>query len=131
MSVIAIVASSGVGIVETFAAGEGHFVLQIVREHHFEKVADRNTFDFALVSLAGAMRLRGDVIEDVRLVAGAVECVPRRLQEAEARLRGASLGPGSAEAAAAAAVQDAEPLRHNGFKVPLLGNLVARAVRGD
>ncbi len=98
---------------------------------HFEKVADRNTFDFALVSLAGAMRLRGDVIEDVRLVAGAVECVPRRLQEAEARLRGASIGPGSAEAAAAAAVQDAEPLRHNGFKVPLLGNLVARAVRGD
>ena len=33
-------ASSGVGIVETFAAGEGHFVLQIVREHHFEKVAE-------------------------------------------------------------------------------------------
>lgn len=33
-------ASSGVGIVETFAAGEGNFVLQIVREHHFEKVAE-------------------------------------------------------------------------------------------
>ena len=33
-------ASSGVGIVETFEAGEGNFVLQIVREHHFEKVAE-------------------------------------------------------------------------------------------
>ena len=32
--------SSGVGIVETFAAGEGHFVLQIVREHHFAALAD-------------------------------------------------------------------------------------------
>lgn len=32
--------SSGVGIVETFQAGEGNFVLQIVREHHFEKVAE-------------------------------------------------------------------------------------------
>ena len=31
--------TSGVGIVETFAAGEGHFVLQVVREHHFEKLA--------------------------------------------------------------------------------------------
>ncbi|MEQ8840758.1 MAG: CoA transferase [Acidimicrobiales bacterium] len=31
--------SSGVGIVETFSAGEGSFVLQIVREPHFEKVA--------------------------------------------------------------------------------------------
>jgi xanthine dehydrogenase YagS FAD-binding subunit len=95
---------------------------------HFEKVADRNTFDFALVSLAGAMRLRGEVIEDVRLVAGAVECVPRRLREAEDGLRGASIGPESAEAAAAVAVQGADPLRHNGYKVPLLSNLVARAV---
>lgn len=33
-------ASSGIGIVETFEAGEGNFVLQIVREHHFEKVAE-------------------------------------------------------------------------------------------
>ena len=33
-------AASGIGIVETFAAGEGHFVLQIVREHHLEKVAE-------------------------------------------------------------------------------------------
>jgi len=33
-------ASSGVGIVETFEAGRGNFVLQIVREHHFEKVAE-------------------------------------------------------------------------------------------
>jgi crotonobetainyl-CoA:carnitine CoA-transferase CaiB-like acyl-CoA transferase len=33
-------ASSGVGIVETFEAGQGNFVLQIVREHHFEKVAE-------------------------------------------------------------------------------------------
>lgn len=33
-------ASSGVGIVETFEAGKGNFVLQIVREPHFEKVAE-------------------------------------------------------------------------------------------
>ncbi len=32
-------AESGVGIVETFAAGEGHFVLQCVREHHFAELA--------------------------------------------------------------------------------------------
>jgi len=32
-------ASSGVGIVETFAASDGHFVLQVVREHHFETLA--------------------------------------------------------------------------------------------
>ncbi len=33
-------AAGGVGIVETFEAGQGNFVLQIVREHQFEKVAE-------------------------------------------------------------------------------------------
>ena len=33
-------ASSGLGIVDTFAAGKGHFVLQIVRPHHFETLAE-------------------------------------------------------------------------------------------
>ena len=33
-------ASHDVGIVETFAAGQGHFVLQVVREHHFERLAE-------------------------------------------------------------------------------------------
>lgn len=32
-------ASTPMGIVETFAAREGHFVLQVVREHHFEALA--------------------------------------------------------------------------------------------
>ena len=32
--------SHDVGIVETFAAGRGHFVMQVVREHHFERLAD-------------------------------------------------------------------------------------------
>ncbi len=33
-------ASSGVGIVETFEAGEGFFVMQVVREHQFECLAE-------------------------------------------------------------------------------------------
>ena len=33
-------ASSDVGVVETFAAGQGHFVLQVVREHHFQRLAE-------------------------------------------------------------------------------------------
>ena len=33
-------AAANVGIVETFAAGQGHFVLQVVREHHFERLAE-------------------------------------------------------------------------------------------
>jgi crotonobetainyl-CoA:carnitine CoA-transferase CaiB-like acyl-CoA transferase len=33
-------ADLGIGIVETFAASDGHFVLQVVREHHFAKLLD-------------------------------------------------------------------------------------------
>ncbi len=33
-------ASADVGVVDTFAAGEGHFVLQVVREHHFNRLAE-------------------------------------------------------------------------------------------
>lgn len=33
-------ADSAVGIIETFAAGEGHFIVQCVREHQFEKLAE-------------------------------------------------------------------------------------------
>ena len=33
-------ADSAVGIIETFAAGTGHFIVQCVREHQFEKLAE-------------------------------------------------------------------------------------------
>lgn len=33
-------AAADVGIVETFAAGQGHFVMQVVRRHHFERLAE-------------------------------------------------------------------------------------------
>ena len=32
--------TAGTGLIETFAASDGHFVLQVVREHHFEALAN-------------------------------------------------------------------------------------------
>jgi xanthine dehydrogenase YagS FAD-binding subunit len=96
---------------------------------HFEKVADRNTWDFALVSVSAAMQVRGGVIENARIACGAVQCTPRRLTRVEALVRGRRLGEETAEAAGAAAVEGARPLAYNGFKVPLLQNLVKRAFR--
>ena len=98
-------------------------------DFHFEKVADRKTWDFALVSVAAAVREAGGVIEDARIVAGAVECIPRRLTEVEDLVRGRPRDEETAEMAGALAVQDADPLDYNHFKIPLLRNLVKRAVR--
>jgi crotonobetainyl-CoA:carnitine CoA-transferase CaiB-like acyl-CoA transferase len=32
--------AAGTGLIETFAANDGHFVIQVVREHHFEALAN-------------------------------------------------------------------------------------------
>jgi len=49
---------------------------------YFEKVADRNTWDFPLVNIAAAMKVSGaagsEKVDQIRIVAGAVQCVPRR-----------------------------------------------------
>ncbi len=99
-------------------------------EFYFEKVADRNVWDFALVSVAAAIRVSGDTIQDARLACGAVECVPRRLTDVERALRGRPRNEDTANQVAAIATEGARPLNYNHFKVPLMENLVKRAVRG-
>jgi len=99
-------------------------------DFYFEKVADRNTWDFALVSVAAAFRTSGAQIDDASVVCGAVQCVPRRLHDVEALLRGQPRSEETASLAGAEAIREAEPLDYNHFKIPLMENLVKRAVRG-
>ena len=96
---------------------------------YFEKVADRGAWDFPLVNVAAALRLEGGRIADASIVVGAVQCVPRRLTDVENLVRGRVQNAETAAMAGAAAVEGAEPLRYNHFKVPLMENLVKRAVR--
>ena len=100
------------------------------KKFYFEKVADRNVWDFALVSIAVAMSVDGDTIADSRVVCGGVACTPHRLQNVERAVRGKALSEETAEAAAPLASQGAKPLNYNHFKLPLMENLVRRAMRG-
>ncbi len=97
---------------------------------YFEKVADRAAWDFALLSIAAAFRFEGARIADASLVCGAVECVPRQLTAVQAMLRGAERNENTADRAAERAVEGAETLNFNAFKVTLMQNLVRRAIRG-
>ena len=99
-------------------------------EFYFEKVADRNVWDFALVNVAAAMKVSGGSIEDARIVCGAVECTPRRLEAVENAVRGQQRSEQLANQVAAIASDGARPLNYNHFKVPLMENLVKRAIRG-
>jgi xanthine dehydrogenase YagS FAD-binding subunit len=99
-------------------------------QFYFEKVADRTAWDFALVSVAAAFRMDGDVIGDARVVCGAVACVPFRVTAVENALRGAARDAATADNVAPLATEGACALNFNQFKLPLLENLVRRAIRG-
>jgi xanthine dehydrogenase YagS FAD-binding subunit len=93
--------------------------LPFAKTSTYRKVRDRASYAFALVSVAAALRLAGDRIEDVRIALGGVAHKPWRASKAEAALRN---GPATEEAFRAAAIAelaDATPLRDNGFKVEL------------
>ena len=97
---------------------------------YFEKVRDRNVWDFALVSVASAMTTSGNTIERLRLAVNGVAAHPVRLKAVEAAVLGKPRNEATAELAGQLAVRGAEPLQHNGYKVPLMRNLVKRAIRG-
>ena len=100
---------------------------------YFEKVADRNTWDFPLVNIAAAMQVSGaagsEKIDKIRIAAGAVQCVPRRLTAVEQVVAGQPKTADTAMLAGRSAVNGATPRNFNHFKIPLLQNLVTRAIR--
>jgi xanthine dehydrogenase YagS FAD-binding subunit len=97
---------------------------------YFEKVRDRQVWDFPLVNVASAIRAGDGAIADARIVVGAVAARPLRLHEVERSLIGKPRNEETARLAGELAIQGAMALRHNAYKVPLMRNLVRRAVRG-
>ena len=95
---------------------------------YFEKVADRNVWDFSLVNVAAAFKISDDTIEDSRIVCGAVQCTPRRVTDVENAIRGQAKNSATAESVGEMATDGARELAHNGFKVPLMQSLVKRAI---
>lgn len=96
---------------------------------YFEKVADRNVWDFALVNIAMAAKLEDGAISDVSMVCGAVQCTPRRLTEVESLIKGEAPSEELETLVKRVAASGAKPLNYNHFKIPLMENLAARAVR--
>jgi xanthine dehydrogenase YagS FAD-binding subunit len=99
-------------------------------QFYFEKVRDRAVWDFALVNVAAAMVTSGGAIQRIRLAVNGVAAHPVRLTAVEAAVVGKPRNEETAEMAGQIAIRGAEPLQYNGYKVPLLRNLVKRAIRG-
>jgi xanthine dehydrogenase YagS FAD-binding subunit len=101
------------------------------KPYYFEKVRDRQVWDFPLVNVAAAFAVNGTTIDDSRLVVGGVAARPLRLVEAEEAIRGRARSEETARLAADIVARGAVPLRHNAYKIPLMQNLVKRAIRGE
>ncbi|HEX9494302.1 MAG TPA: xanthine dehydrogenase family protein subunit M, partial [Candidatus Limnocylindria bacterium] len=101
----------------------------LARRGAFEKAMERKTWSFALVSVAVSAKVIGGVVRDARIVLGGVAPVPWRARDAEKLLEGRALDDSACQAAADAALERAEPLKDNGYKVPLARELVRRTLR--
>jgi xanthine dehydrogenase YagS FAD-binding subunit len=99
-------------------------------EFYFEKVRDRNVWDFPLMNVASAIRSSADMIQNIRIAVNAVAARPLRLKMVEDAVRGKPRNAATSEAAGKLAVQGAVPLQFNAYKIPLMRNLVKRAISG-
>ena len=93
------------------------------------KFKERESMDFALASVAAAVHLRANKsIAQARVVLGGVAPIPWRAPQAEQFLVGKTLSPDVLAEAARLALQGAQPLEKNAYKVPLAQTLVRRAL---
>ena len=96
---------------------------------HYLKVRDRESYAFALVSVAAAMDLSPDgKIRSARLALGGVAHKPWRATEAETFLAGRPATAENFRAAADAALAGAKGYQHNSFKIELARRTIVRAL---
>jgi xanthine dehydrogenase YagS FAD-binding subunit len=92
------------------------------------KFRDRQSYEFALVSVAAAIRVEDGAVAEVRLALGGVGTKPWRARRAEAALLGRPADEASFAAAARQELAQATPRRQNAFKVELAQRAIVRAL---
>lgn len=100
-------------------------------QFYFEKIRDRNVWDFPLMNVALGVYTSGvGNIERIRIAVNAAAARPLRLKAVEDAVRGKPRNAATGEMAGKLAVQGAVPLQFNAYKIPLMRNLVKRAIVG-
>src|SRR5215469_15489739 len=96
-------------------------------QFYFEKVRDRQVWDFPLLNVASAMKVSGGTIQDARIAVNGAAARPLRLKAVEDAVKGKANNAATGEMAGKLAVQGAMPLQFNAYKIPLMRNLVKRS----
>ena len=95
----------------------------------YVKVRDRASYAFALVSVAGIVKVEGGAISAARLAFGGLAPMPWRDEAVEAALIGQAPGRAAFDAAADALLKDAAGHGENDFKIELARRTLRRALR--
>ena len=95
----------------------------------YVKVAERASWDFALVSAAVQLSFTGGAVGEASVVLGGVASVPWRALDAEEALAGSPVSPEVIELAAQAATAAAKPLEHNRYKTDMARGALRQALR--
>lgn len=93
------------------------------------KVRDRESYAFALVSVAAALELDGERIKEVRVALGGVAHKPWRKPEAEKKLQGKTANERNFAALADDLLRGAKGFGDNDFKITLAKRSIVRALQ--
>ena len=92
------------------------------------KVRERLAWDHAIVAVDTIVESSAGMVRDARVDMGGVAPIPWRPTKAEDYLRGKRLDEAIAKQAGEIALQDAKPLKDNGYKVKLAQDLIQRGL---
>jgi xanthine dehydrogenase YagS FAD-binding subunit len=95
---------------------------------YYLKVRDRNSYAFALISVAAGLEMEGETVKSAGIALGGVALKPWRKVEAEKALAGKARGPEAFASAAQILLADAKGYEHNMFKIELAKQSVVRAL---
>ncbi|MDB5234186.1 MAG: xanthine dehydrogenase family protein subunit [Hymenobacter sp.] len=96
---------------------------------HYQKVRERASYAFALLSVAAALDIENNTIKAARLAMGGVAHKPWRLTAAEQVLVGKPATEETFRQAAAVAMQGARAFKHNAYKLKLGPNAIIQALK--
>jgi xanthine dehydrogenase YagS FAD-binding subunit len=95
----------------------------------YMKIRDRASYAFALVSVAAALDMKGNTIQNARLAMGGVAHKPWRLTAAENFLKGKAASLENFKQAAVLAMKDAKGYGYNNFKLKLAPNTIVETLK--
>jgi xanthine dehydrogenase YagS FAD-binding subunit len=96
----------------------------------YRKVRARNSWDFAIAGIALAVRFQEGQVTGARAVLSGAAPVPWRAKEIEKVILGSRLDRETIVKAAGAEMKNAQPLEHNGYKVPLFRGMIEEELTG-